>query len=141
MPAATVVEPALAGGFELPAWAGGKKKKPTMASSARSSINRAKASIGNSDTVQGVAQATGMAKNESMCPKLTLEQRLYGCIGCFCTGVVLSIIGFMTWHRGNVGLFAVYYTLGNIVSICGSMCALRCTPAQRTLWPLQGRPT
>ena len=123
---------------ELPAWAGGKKKKkPTMAESARGRIDRARAVVGNNDAVQGMAQATGMAKNESMCPKLTFQQRLYGVAGCFCTGLVLSFVGFLMWHGGRVDLFAVYYTFGNIVSICSSMCAAR---PPRTRPAPDGRP-
>jgi len=91
--------------MELPVWAGGKKKEATQLEHVKAKMNKARASwnnkaakVGESDAVQGIQQATGMTKNESLCPKLTYEQRLYGCVGCFCVGVVLSIAGWVMWQ-------------------------------------------
>ena len=39
----------------------------------------------------------GVPAADSLCPSLSFKQRLYGCIGCFCVGIFLSIIGWFAW--------------------------------------------
>ena len=57
------------------------------------------------------------------CPKMTYQQRLIGCASCIGIGFLLEIGSFarliQTAH-GNATGFAVFYTLGNIVAVCGS---------------------
>jgi len=53
-------------------------------------------------------------------PKLTFQERVYGCVGCFAIGLAVSFLGFMMWWTGKIAMFATLYTLGNIISICGS---------------------
>uniref|UniRef100_A0A7S3U763 Vesicle transport protein n=1 Tax=Strombidinopsis acuminata TaxID=141414 RepID=A0A7S3U763_9SPIT len=64
--------------------------------------------------------AAGMPGADSMCPNLTFRQRLYGCLGCLVGGILLSFMGTLLWWTGHVAGFAVLYTIGNIVSICGT---------------------
>ncbi len=67
----------------------------------------------------GLATVTGM-HNHSLCPSLTWKQRLMGCAWCFIIGVVLSILGFLSWWTGHTAQFAVTYTLGNLVSLAST---------------------
>lgn len=112
---------------------------------------------------------------DACCPKLTFQERVYGCVGCFAIGLAVSFLGFMMWWSasappppaahcvvecmapcrralrphcrapptgrppirpltrsshasnacaaGKIAMFATLYTLGNIISICGSGCA------------------
>ena len=71
--------------------------------------------------MENVASAAGvLPAADSMCPNLTFKQRLWGCIYCSGSGMALSFLGYMLWWTGHVAGFAVIYTIGNIVSICGS---------------------
>ena len=54
------------------------------------------------------------------CPKLTFRERVYGCIGCFLIGIVISMLSFVSWFAGHTATWAILYTLGNIISLCGS---------------------
>ena len=54
------------------------------------------------------------------CPKLTFRERVYGCLGCFFVGIVISMLSFVSWFFGHTATWAILYTLGNIVSLCGS---------------------
>ena len=67
----------------------------------------------------GISPATDSAFY-ACCPKLTFKQRVYGCVGCFLFGVLFSLMGMLSWWGGNTAAFAVMYTCGNIVSLCGS---------------------
>ncbi|KAH7889914.1 SFT2-domain-containing protein [Phlebopus sp. FC_14] len=51
---------------------------------------------------------------------LTRTQRLYGFIGCLIIGFVLSILGSILLFVGQLGSFAVLYTIGVIVSLAGT---------------------
>ena len=64
------------------------------------------------------------APNHSLCPNLTLRQRLYGFTICFGIGMILSILSTGMLFRllsGQIVKFAVLYTLGIIVSLSSSM--------------------
>jgi hypothetical protein len=57
------------------------------------------------------------------CPKMTYKQRLIGCGCCIVVGVLLELGSFarlVAAARGDAGGFAIFYTLGNIVAVCGS---------------------
>lgn len=51
---------------------------------------------------------------------LTRTQRLYGFIGCYATGLVLSVLGTVMLFVGGLASFAVLYALGTIVSLIGT---------------------
>ncbi|KIJ60641.1 hypothetical protein HYDPIDRAFT_116939 [Hydnomerulius pinastri MD-312] len=51
---------------------------------------------------------------------LTRTQRLYGFIGCLVIGFVLSILGSILLFLGQLGSFAVLYTIGILVSLAGT---------------------
>mmetsp|Transcript_8575 Transcript_8575/g.20570 ORF Transcript_8575/g.20570 Transcript_8575/m.20570 type:complete len:227 (-) Transcript_8575:612-1292(-) len=72
---------------------------------------------------QGIAAASAesvLPASESCCPNLSFQERVYGCIGCFCIGAALGFSSYIMWTLNNYNIFAVLYTLGNIVSICGT---------------------
>lgn len=71
------------------------------------------------DTVGAVVP--GVGSNDSVCPSLTWKQRLHGCIGCFVVGMMLSLLGFISWWLGRTAQFGVFYTLGNVTSVCSSL--------------------
>ncbi len=59
----------------------------------------------------------------SMCPSLTWQERLGGCLGCMVLGYVLSFGSFFRFKdlmMGDPAPFVVYATVGNIISLSGS---------------------
>mmetsp|Transcript_33991 Transcript_33991/g.109111 ORF Transcript_33991/g.109111 Transcript_33991/m.109111 type:complete len:180 (+) Transcript_33991:329-868(+) len=57
------------------------------------------------------------------CPKLTYKQRLIGFAVCFGVGMLLefgSFLRIIELIQGKPGPFAIMYSVGNIVAICGS---------------------
>ena len=59
----------------------------------------------------------------AFCPKLTYKQRLIGFVCCFGTGVLLefgSFIRIVELVKGDPAPFAIMYSIGNVVAICGS---------------------
>ena len=67
----------------------------------------------------GLSPATDSAFYACL-PKLTFRERVQGCVGCFCVGVVISILSFISWWTGQTATFAILYTLGNLISLMGS---------------------
>jgi hypothetical protein len=67
----------------------------------------------------GLSPATDSAFYQCF-PKLTFKERVKGCIGCFFVGMVISLLSFVSWWTGNIPLFAILYTLGNVISLTGS---------------------
>ena len=68
--------------------------------------------------------ADKMSPNHSLCPSLTLKQRVYGWGICFGIGILLSIAScgmLRNLVRGDVVKFAVIYTLGIMCAIGSSM--------------------
>jgi len=61
----------------------------------------------------------------AMIPALTLQQRVGGCLGCMLLGYVLSFGSFFRMRDlivyGDPLPFVVVATLGNIISLCGSI--------------------
>ncbi|KAF8136087.1 SFT2-domain-containing protein [Boletus edulis] len=51
---------------------------------------------------------------------LTRTQRLYGFVGCLIFGFVLSLLGSILLFVGQLGSFAVLYTIGIIISLVGT---------------------
>ena len=59
----------------------------------------------------------------SVCPAMTYKQRVLGCAVCSVIGMVLefgAFVRFLQAAGGNPAPFAIFYTLGNIIAICGS---------------------
>ena len=54
-----------------------------------------------------------------VCPSMTYKQRLIGCLACAIVGCVLEFGSFMRLLT-DVTQFAIFYTFGNIVAVCGS---------------------
>jgi len=65
-------------------------------------------------------QATVLPEKNSLCPNMSFKDRVRGCIGCVCIGMVLSFLGFMSFWSGHIGAFGVIYTLGNLVALCST---------------------
>ncbi|KAF9171467.1 hypothetical protein BGX20_007539 [Mortierella sp. AD010] len=55
--------------------------------------------------------------NPLSCFNLDRTQRLYGFGICFVVGFLISILSTLSLSTGMVGLFAVFFTLGNIISL------------------------
>jgi len=51
---------------------------------------------------------------------LSKKARLYGFIGCLVVGFVLSLLASIILFLGQLGIFAVLYVLGTIVSLVGT---------------------
>jgi len=51
---------------------------------------------------------------------LSRTQRLYGFVGCLAVGFLLSILGSILLFLGQLGIFAVLYAMGTIVSLIGT---------------------
>ncbi|KAG1858401.1 SFT2-domain-containing protein [Suillus subalutaceus] len=51
---------------------------------------------------------------------LTRTQRLYGFVGCLIMGFALSLLGSILLFLGQLGSFAVLYTIGILVSLVGT---------------------
>ncbi|KAF8078120.1 Got1/Sft2-like family-domain-containing protein [Lyophyllum atratum] len=51
---------------------------------------------------------------------LSRTQRLYGFIGCLVVGFLLSLLGSIVLFLGQLGIFAVLYVIGTIVSLVGT---------------------
>ncbi|KAI0047955.1 SFT2-domain-containing protein [Auriscalpium vulgare] len=51
---------------------------------------------------------------------LTRTQRLYGFVGCYGIGFVLSVLGTVMLFIGSLTTFAILYGLGTVVSLIGT---------------------
>jgi len=51
---------------------------------------------------------------------LSRMQRLYGFCGCLAIGFVLSLVGTLLLLTGSLGLFAVLYGTGTVISLVGT---------------------
>uniref|UniRef100_A0A7S3JV88 Vesicle transport protein n=1 Tax=Aureoumbra lagunensis TaxID=44058 RepID=A0A7S3JV88_9STRA len=87
--------------------------------------------------MQGVKEFLGLAEEKpktaaeefedalcSICPQLTYQQRIGGYIACFFVSFCLSIGSFtrlVELVKGNPAPFVVFYTLGNVMAIIGSL--------------------
>ena len=58
---------------------------------------------------------------QALCPKLTMQQRLYGFSACFCCGLLLSFLGWLELLKKEIDNFAIFYTLGNVVALSSSL--------------------
>ena len=71
------------------------------------------------ETLLGNEAAGKILTKDSACPSLTVKQRFYGFISCFCVGIlcsVLSIGGIFAAFLSPVK-FAILYTVGNLASL------------------------
>ena len=60
-------------------------------------MTRALNNVRDSNATAAMQNTLGVPAADSLCPSLSFKQRLYGCIGCFCVGIFLSIIGWFAW--------------------------------------------
>merc|ERR1740130_645646 len=67
-----------------------------------------------------VARSTGLSAADSCCPSLTVKQRVQGCLSCFCVGVCTALLGWLSFWSGHIVTYAVLYTLGNMIALCGT---------------------
>lgn len=67
--------------------------------------------------VAGGTASLAMPAADSCCPGLSMRDRLYGCIGCFCIGIAVSFLAWLMWITGKTSTFAVLYTIGNLISL------------------------
>ena len=106
----------------MPASLGGSNKSNSVLESVRVNFNGARENASNAAQIAGVTRG---AQDDNpclaCCPKLTFSQRIKGCLGCFCAGILISFLGTISWWTGNTALFGVLYTIGNLVSMGGSM--------------------
>jgi len=51
---------------------------------------------------------------------LTRKQRLYGFIGCYAIGFILSLLGTILLFVGSLASFATLYAIGTIISLIGT---------------------
>ena len=93
-------------------------------------FSKKKNSVGGGDDESGLLAGMKMkavekaAPNHSLCPSLTLQQRITGFAICFCLGFVCSLLSAGMVFRiltGRVVQFAVLYTLGIVISLSSSM--------------------
>ena len=54
---------------------------------------------------------------DSCCPKLSYQQRLYGFIGCFSIGWVMSVLGGIMLFKKQIKTFAVLYGFGQLIAL------------------------
>ena len=87
-------------------------KKPGYVTRATSRIDGVIAPVReNAQTASGA---------DTCCPNLSFKDRVQGCLACFGFGVIISFLSFLSWWGGQIATFAIFYTFGNIVAICGS---------------------
>jgi hypothetical protein len=93
----------------------------TVVTRGKSAATGSSAAGGQQGVGAAAAASIGMlSPDSSCCPTLTLTERVYGCVGCFILGIGIGFAGWVQWTFENVAAFAVLYTIGNIVAICGS---------------------
>ena len=92
--------------------ASASSKKPGYASRARAHLDGVIA-----PARENAQLASG---SDTCCPQLSLSERVQGCVGCFLIGIVISFLSFLSWWTGQIATFAILYTLGNLVALCGS---------------------
>eukprot|EP00349_Pseudokeronopsis_sp_Brazil_P005492 CAMPEP_0202958294 /NCGR_PEP_ID=MMETSP1396-20130829/2657_1 /ASSEMBLY_ACC=CAM_ASM_000872 /TAXON_ID= /ORGANISM="Pseudokeronopsis sp., Strain Brazil" /LENGTH=174 /DNA_ID=CAMNT_0049676293 /DNA_START=9 /DNA_END=533 /DNA_ORIENTATION=+ len=67
-------------------------------------------------------RAGAQAGKDSLCPSLTLKQRLIGFGVTTCLGLLISILSFVAFLTGSgVTVFAIFYTIGTVLSLTASM--------------------
>ncbi|KAF8228944.1 SFT2-domain-containing protein [Tricholoma matsutake] len=76
----------------------------------------------NLEAAGGVIPETQFFEGDSAFNFLGLSrtQRLYGFIGCLAVGFLLSLLGAILLFLGQLGIFAVLYIMGTIVSLVGT---------------------
>ena len=71
------------------------------------------------ENLLGSETAGKVLTKDTMCPSLTVKQRIYGFLACFCFGLLLSFIsiGGIFGALMNPVKFAIVYSLGNLCSL------------------------
>ena len=67
----------------------------------------------------GSEAAAKVITKDSMCPTLTVKQRIYGFVTCFCLGILFSLLSMGGIFAAFLSptKFAILYSLGNITSM------------------------
>ena len=75
------------------------------------------------ETLLGSEAAGKVLTKDSLCPTLTVKERIYGFLTCFIIGMVLSIfsVGGILGAISNPKKLAVVYSLGNLCSLGSTM--------------------
>ena len=83
---------------------------------------------GTDDQRKSIINAVTDNKEETLCGKLTLRQRVMGWLSCSVIGMLMSIIVsiLFIFTSFDVAIYAVLYSIGQVLNIVGS-CFL-CTP-------------
>ncbi|PFH50052.1 hypothetical protein AMATHDRAFT_4301 [Amanita thiersii Skay4041] len=76
----------------------------------------------NLDSLGGAMPETQFFEGDSAFKFLGLSKkaRLYGFISCLAVGFILSLLGSILLFLGQLGIFAVLYVLGTIISLIGT---------------------
>ncbi|KAG8465839.1 hypothetical protein KFE25_005409 [Diacronema lutheri] len=95
-----------------------------------SAMERAQESVRRNPTLEKMKIKLGLQEKselqqiqESMCPSLTYEQRMYGFGICICAGILLSLSSMFSFTKLVLGQprdFAIKYTFGNVLAICST---------------------
>lgn len=83
-------------------------------------------SSSSSQQAQDAAQTAGAAlgietSNDSCFPSMSYETRMYGFIGSFLVGWVLSAFSILALSMANITMFVIMYTFGNITTLFSMM--------------------
>ena len=75
------------------------------------------------ESLLGSEAAGKVLTKDTLCPSLTVKQRIYGFLGCFIFGMILSFlsIGGIFGALMNPIRFAIIYSLGNLCSLGSTM--------------------
>jgi hypothetical protein len=93
----------------------GSTALPTSAAAASSSATETASGV-----MQLGRQALGIEQNDSLCPSMSMETRLYGFVGCFAGGWLLSFGSLFALSTANITAFVIFYTLGNVTALCST---------------------
>ena len=107
----------------MAALGGNPRPKPGYAQQMRDNVLRP-AQNNAAAARDNAAMAAGMGQEEvccGLCPHLSMRERINGCMGCFCIGMIIGFLSTLSWWSGNIAEFAILYTLGNIISLCSSL--------------------
>ncbi|KAJ2931344.1 hypothetical protein H1R20_g5690, partial [Candolleomyces eurysporus] len=76
----------------------------------------------NLESAAGTIPETQFFEGDSAFKFLGLSRttRLYGFIGCLIIGFVLSLLGAIVLFFGSIGLFAVLFGIGTVISLVGT---------------------
>jgi hypothetical protein len=89
---------------------------------------------GSSSTSMREAAGIALPGADSCCPNLSVKDRVKGCVMCFAIGVGTALIGWLSFWAGHITTYAVFYTLGNIIALCGTCFLFGPRRQARQMW-------